>query len=280
MLSFVGRTSIRAARFAHAAAESARADETRSRTARSRARRMSSSGLGSRRGGDRPAELSDALVRLVPGEGKRRSEADRGGAGREADHAVLETRRQRAVVRSLVGQVDREEEAASADVGDGSGELFGHFPQPAEEVFADRARVLDQVLLFDDLEILLAAHHVHEVPAPRRVDPGRNLEDVVHVIDAVVRGEPADLSLLAEAEEVRLDSHLLPAPHGPGQSDPGLNLVEDEKELELVGERSQAPEELRAEMVVAALALNRLQDQRGDVVRVVRAGLSGLALVP
>ena len=53
---------------------------------------------------------------------------------------------------------------------------------------------------------------------------------------AVVRGEAADLRLLAEGEHVGLDAHLLPAPHRAGQPDARLDLVEDQQELELVGE--------------------------------------------
>ena len=53
----------------------------------------------------------------------------------------------------------------------------------------------------------------------------------------------------------------------PVRPDARLDLVEDQEELELVGERAQAAEELGAEVVVAALALDRLEDEGRDVVR-------------
>ena len=201
------------------------------------------------------------------------------GAGGEAHHPVLEAGREGAVARLLVGQVERDEEAAAADVGHHAGELDGELAEARLQVLADDAGVLDQVLLGDDLEVLPAADHVDEVAAPRRVDAGGDLEDVVgDVVDAVVGGEAADLRLLAEGEQVGLDAHLLPAPHRAGQSDARLDLVEDQQELVLVGERAQALEELGAEVVVAALALDRLDDQRRDVVGIGGAGGADLAL--
>ena len=54
----------------------------------------------------------------------------------------------------------------------------------------------------------------------------------------------------------------------PGQAHAGLHLVEDEQHVVLVAERTHAGEELGTEMVVAAFPLDRLEDERGDVVAV------------
>ncbi len=67
-----------------------------------------------------------------------------------------------------------------------------------------------------------------------------------------------------------------------GRAEAGLHLVEDEQELVFVGELAQLLEELGAEVVVAAFALDRLDDESRDVVSVLRhRGLDlghGLAL--
>ena len=82
-----------------------------------------------------------------------------------------------------------------------------------------------------------------------------------------VGGDAADLRLLAEGEDVGLDAELLEGPHRAGDADAGLHLVEDEQELVLVGERGAGcGRNSRAEVVVAALALDRLDDERRDVV--------------
>ena len=92
-------------------------------------------------------------------------------------------------------------------------------------------------------------------------------EDVVGELeDAVVRGEAAHLRLLAEAEQVRLDAEVLEGPHLAGDADAGLHLVEDEQHLVLVAELADGAEELGAEVVVAAFALDRLHDEGRDVV--------------
>ena len=162
-----------------------------------------------------------------------------------------------------------------------AGNSSGHLAQPGEHVVPHGPRVLDEVLLLDDLEVLRAADHVREVSAPRRVDARRDLEDVVgHVVDAPVGREAADLRLLAEDEEVRLDGQLLPAPHRTGQADARLHFVEDEEELELVGQAAQAAEELRAEMVVSSFSLDRLEDERRDVALGLGAGFPDLELDP
>ena len=70
---------------------------------------------------------------------------------------------------------------------------------------------------------------------------------------------------------------MLVRPHLPGEPDARLHLVHDEEALVLVGaSRSQGLQELRAEVVVAALGLDGLDDDGGDVVGVVREGLPDL----
>ena len=58
----------------------------------------------------------------------------------------------------------------------------------------------------------------------------------------------------------RSGSHVevLVRPHAAGEADAGLHLVEDEQRLVLVREVAQRAQELGAEVVVAALGLDRL----------------------
>ncbi len=55
-------------------------------------------------------------------------------------------------------------------------------------------------------------------------------------------------------------------PERAGEPHAGLHLVEDEQELALVGQPAQLAQELGAEVVVAPLALDRLDDAGRDVV--------------
>src|SRR5450759_3908017 len=240
-------------------------------------RTLSSSGFLGPRLMERPAELPDAFLRLLARQCQRGAEPYGGSAGGERDQTVLQTGREHAVPHGLVRKIEREEEAPAPHVRNDSRELRLQLRKPREQVLADGARVAREVFLFDDLQVSRAPDHVHEVSAPGRIDARGDLEDVVHAVDAAVRREAADLRLLAEDEEVRLDAELLPAPHREGLNDAGMHLVENEEELELVGERAQAPEELRPEVVVAPFPLDRLEDERGDVAGRFGAGLADLA---
>src|SRR5690606_10468432 len=121
---------------------------------------------------------------------------------------------------------------------------------------------LEQALLLDDLDDALAAHHVDEVAAPGRVDARRDLEHRVDLVETRAGGDAADLGLLGEGEDVGLDAEVLEAPPGAGGAEAGLHFVEDQQELVLVGQAPELAQELAAEVVVAALALDRLDDQR------------------
>src|ERR1035437_10374884 len=107
-------------------------------------------------------------------------------------------------------------------------------------------------LLRHDLEDPAAAHHVDEVPAPCRIEPRGDREDVLLLPEnPVVRGEAADLRLLSEGEEIGCDAEALKGPHRAGETHAGLHLVEDEQHLVLVAECAHLREDFGAEMVVA-----------------------------
>ena len=71
---------------------------------------------------------------------------------------------------------------------------------------------------------------------------------------------------------------MLVRPPLAGETEARLHLVEDEEGLVLVGEAPKLPEELGTEVIVAALALDGLDDDRGDVVRIARERASAAAI--
>ena len=99
------------------------------------------------------------------------------------------------------------------------------------------------------------------------------VEDVAgHLVDPAAGHDAADLRLLAEGDDVGRDAELLIGPGGAGHADAGLHLVHHEQRVELAAQHLHRLQELGAEVIVAALALDRLGDEAGDVVRV---GLEG-----
>jgi hypothetical protein len=106
-----------------------------------------------------------------------------------------------------------------------------------------------------------------EIASPRGVDPARNREHVLRLLVQARTGEhPAHLHLLSEREQVGLDAEMIVGPEPAGQPDPCLHLVEHEQRLVLVGKAPQLAQELDPEVIVAALGLYRLDDDRRDVV--------------
>src|ERR1044071_8573591 len=58
------------------------------------------------------------------------------------------------------------------------------------------------------------------------------------------------------------------APGLAGDTKPALHFVEDEQDVVLVADAPQGPEPLRPEMIVAPFALDRLDDNRRDILAV------------
>ena len=66
--------------------------------------------------------------------------------------------------------------------------------------------------------------------------------------------------------EIRLDVEVLHREHPPGAPEPGLHLVRDEDDPVLVADPAQTLDELRRRRQEPALALLRLEHDRGDVI--------------
>ncbi len=73
---------------------------------------------------------------------------------------------------------------------------------------------------------------------------------------------------LADAHDVGLDAVVLARPHRAGAADAGLHLVDDEQDAVLVAQPAQVGEPAGGRHDVAALALDRLDEDGGDVARV------------
>ena len=75
---------------------------------------------------------------------------------------------------------------------------------------------------------------------------------------------------LPDEDHVGLDALVLDGPHAAGAPDAALHLVGDEHDAVRGAEVAQLAEPARGRDDVAALALDRLDDDRGDVARVAR----------
>ena len=73
---------------------------------------------------------------------------------------------------------------------------------------------------------------------------------------------------LADAHDVGLDAVVLGRPHRAGAADAGLHLVEHEQDAVLVAQPPQVGEPAGGRDDVAALALDRLDEDRRHVARV------------
>ncbi len=92
------------------------------------------------------------------------------------------------------------------------------------------------------------------------------MEDVLGLlVDPRAGHDAADLHLLGEGDQIGLDIEVLECPELAGHADTGLHFVEDEQCRVAVGELAQSAQETRSEVAVAALALDRLDDDRRHV---------------
>ena len=133
------------------------------------------------------------------------------------------------------------------------------------------------MILLDDLQVALAAYHVHQITTPGGIKATGGVEDVVgHLIHARPRDDTANLSFFAKGDDVRLDPHVLDGPHFAGSAHAALYFVHDEQEVVLIGQAPKLGEKFRPKVIVPTLALDRLDDQSGNIVWVGAHGLLDL----
>ena len=232
--------------------------------------------VGGGQAGEDAVERGDAGRQVVDGDGEGGTEAHATGAAAEQEHPLLVAHGgEHGVAQAGVGQREGAHQAAAADVGD-LRVAGGQVAQQAEQHRLELGGPGDEALGLDDLEDAAGAHHVGERAAPGGVDARADGEDVVgHLVDAPAGHDAADLRLLAERDDVGLHAELLEGPGRAGEAAAGLHLVEDEQRVVLEAQRLHGLQELGPEVVVAALALDRLHEEAGDVVRVLLEGRPG-----
>lgn len=154
-----------------------------------------------------------------------------------------------------------------------------------EEVVADAGGVVDEVEALN-----LADDGAEEQGAGRVAHPG--VELAVGLVGPQLRVavvEARRLGLFGEGDHVRgvLEFPVVVGPELARGADARLDLVDDEEDVVLAGEGAQAAEEVGGGVVVAALALDGLDDdgRGGDVPRLdelldlVEAGLLNLCVL-
>src|SRR5215207_2955984 len=227
---------------------------------------------------ERGAHGADRGVDLLAGHRQRGPEPHAVVSAGQHDHPVIPQPADQLVALVGAGEAERAHQPAAARVEHQTRKLLCQSLELVEQI-APRLGGPDHELFgLDDLEDAPGSHHIDEVAAPRRIDPGADREDVVrHLVDSAACHDAAHLRLLAERDHIGRYVQLLVGPSRSGQPAAGLHLVEDEQRVELVTQRPHRGEELRPEVTVAALTLGRLGDEACDVVRVRREGSAGLA---
>lgn len=169
--------------------------------------------------------------------------------------------------------------ALAAEVLELLGVALGEALELGKEVVADAGGVGDEV---ETLNLLVDG--AEEDGADGVAHPGVELAvGLVGPQQRVAKVVAGGLGLLGEGDHVRGvgEVPVLVGPEPAGGADAGLDLVDDEEDVVLLGEGAQLAEEVGAGVVVAALALDGLDDDgRGrqvprldEVLDLVEAGL-------
>src|SRR5580704_16613717 len=189
-----------------------------------------SGSVGFPRGGTRDLlrgePVEGALDRLasdrqfVLGDGQGRTETDGPRPGRQQqDPLPLPQDGQQRVALGGARQVEGAHQPASADIRDQAGEAGGQLLQLAQEPVAGGGGLVEHPVALDDLQQSAGADHVHQAPAPGRVDPAADLEHVVRDLFHAAPGhDPSELDLLAEGHDVGLEPELLVGPRRAGRA--------------------------------------------------------------
>src|SRR5436190_19300814 len=144
----------------------------------------------------------------------------------------------------------------------------GHCVQAGQKTFPHFPGMLDQPLFLANAQVMSRANVISKVTAPGRADPARQSETVVfYLVQAWARHDTADLGLFAKNQQVGPHVKMLTTPIPSRDSHTALHFIEDEQEVVLVAETAQGLQKLASKMVVTALALDGLDDDRGDIVR-------------
>ena len=183
---------------------------------------------------------------------------------RLVDDGLDELRRR--LLRSWVShELDRQHRAQPPDVTDARPARL-----PVEHPRAQRRTeelcAIDELLLLEDVEDGQRRRERDRIADERPAD-GSGVR-VVHDRCAPdhTRERQAACDRLRDDDEIRFDAEVLHREHAPGSSEARLHLVGDEHDPVLVADPPQPVDELLRSGEEAALALLRLEDDRGDVL--------------
>ena len=138
--------------------------------------------------------------------------------------------------------------------------------QLIQKICAHFRGVLHQMFFFDDAQKMGRAHHVREISAPGRIQSAGQAKRIVfHFIETRPGHHPAYLRFFSKRQQVGHHIEMFAAPVATRCAHAALHFVEDEKHVVFVANLAQLLQPFAAEMVVAAFALDRLDDDGADV---------------
>lgn len=150
---------------------------------------------------------------------------------------MLESKLTEATPDGVIGQIEGTEQSTSSHVADELREFCLELAEPLQEMRPHPADVVQKVVFVDDFQVAGGAYHIDQIASPGGVDATRHVEDVLGFgLDPLGDEDAADLHLFAEDQDIGGDAELLMRPHGAGEPNPGLDLVEDEQCVVLISQ--------------------------------------------
>ncbi len=217
--------------------------------------------------------LGDGLAEDPQGGGHLGLADGQGGRHPDARPAALEDEQAPPEGRlldrfGLLGRVelDAQHQALAAHVADQPGLRVGEPAQPGQGLLAPRGGVGDQAA-FEQVEGGQGRRAGDRVAPEGRAVGARapGLQDAKPGRSAPPSGIPLAMPL-AESRMSGWTAPVLDRPHPAGPAGARLDLVGDEQDPVAIADRAQARQEAVLGHDVAALALDRLDDDRGDLV--------------
>ena len=232
---------------------------------------------------DHPAQGGRRFVDLILAHRQRRPEPQRPRSAAGPRHALglPEIRAAPRSRRAVVGRSTGHEEPAAPDVA-----RPGRVSSASSARPATKCRPLGPAASMRPSASMISSSRRERTmsasPPPQveliRPDWVKTLSgDLVH---PAAGHDATELDLLGERDHVGVHPELLVGPGRARGAHPGLHLVEDEQRVVRVHQLDHLGEELGPDVVVSALALDRLGDERGDVVRVLGERPPGLVERP
>ena len=210
--------------------------------------------------------IDTAVSACSIGDDERRRQADAALAARQHQQAAAEARLLERLGGVVVGEVEADHQAAAADLLD-ERPLRRPARSSADSRWAPTLAALSARPDSTSSSVALAAAQATGLPP--NVEPWPPGSQSITLGPGDDAGErQAAGEALADAHDVGLDAVVLARPHRAGAPDAGLHLVDDEQDAVRVAQRAQVGQPAGRRHDVAALALDRLDEDRRHVGRV------------